>query len=338
MRYSLSVILLAFLLPGPAAAQQVVHATAANVQWGYYGADAKPVLTVRSGDTVTIETVAGAPATLERLKAPEDDNQRDLRAIYAQIKERGPGPHILIGPVAIDGAAPGDVLQVDIVETRLRSSYGYNGFRPNAGTLPDEFPYSRSKLITLNQKTGFAEFTVASGAQIRIPLRPFFGSMGVAPSAGRLNSAPPDFHAGNMDNKELVAGTTLYIPVQAAGALFSVGDGHAAQGDGEVDITAIETPPTGVFRFTVRKDMKLRWPRAETPTHFITMGFHEDLDEAARRATKEMIDYLTTARGLSRDDAYMLTSVAIDLHVTQLVDGNKGVHAMLPKALFGQSR
>jgi acetamidase/formamidase len=137
-----------------------------------------------------------------------------------------------------------------------------------------------------------------------------------------------------MDNKWLVAGTKLYLPVQVPGALFSVGDGHAAQGDGEVCITAIETNLTGVFRFTVRKDMKLLWPRAETPTHFITIGLHPSLDEAARRATKEMIDYLTTVRGLSRDDAYMLTSAAVDLHVTQVVDGVKGVHATLPKSIF----
>ncbi|MBI3694106.1 MAG: acetamidase/formamidase family protein, partial [Acidobacteria bacterium] len=152
--------------------------------------------------------------------------------------------------------------------------------------------------------------------------------------SGRVNSAPPGYYTGNMDNKELTAGSTLYMPVHFAGALFSVGDGHAAQGDGEVDLTAIETPLTGLFRFTVRKDLKLRWPRAETPTHIIAMGFHETLDEAARRATKEMIDYLVTARDLSREDAYMLISAAVDLHVTQVVDGVRGVHAMLPKSLF----
>jgi acetamidase/formamidase len=157
----------------------------------------------------------------------------------------------------------------------------------------------------------------------------------VAPPTGRLDSAPPSYNAGNMDNKWLVAGTKLYIPVQVPGALFAVGDGHAAQGDGEVCVTAIETNLTGDFRFTVRKNMKLRWPRAETPTHIITMGLHQDLNEAARRATKEMIEYLVADRGLSRDDAYMLTSAAVDLHVTQVVDGVKGVHAMLPKAIFG---
>jgi acetamidase/formamidase len=205
---------------------------------------------------------------------------------------------------------------------------------PGAGALPEEFPYLRAKLVPLDAQNKMAEFA----AGIHIPIRPFFGNLGVAPPSGRLDSAPPSYNAGNMDNKWLVAGTRLYIPVQVPGALFAVGDGHAAQGDGEVCLTAIETNLTGDFRFTVRKNMKLRWPRAETPTHVITMGLHENLDEAARRATKEMIDYLTTERGLSRDDAYMLTSAAVDLHVTQVVDGVKGVHAMLPKAIFGTAR
>ena len=188
--------------------------------------------------------------------------------------------------------------------------------------------------MPLNQRDMVADF--APG--VRIPVHPFFGVMGVAPPAGRLSSGPPAYNGGNMDNKWLVAGTKLYIPVQAPGALFEVGDGHAIQGDGELCGTAIETNLTGVFRFTVRKDMHLRWPRAETPMHFITMGLDESLDEAARSATREMIDYLTTAHGLSRDDAYMLASAAVDLHITQVANGVKGVHAMLPKAIFGTVR
>jgi len=169
-----------------------------------------------------------------------------------------------------------------------------------------------------------------------LPMRPFFGSMGVAPSAaaGRINSAPPGTHAGNLDNKELVEGTTLYIPVQAPGALFEVCDGHAGQGDGEVDITALETSLIGTFQFIVRKDMHLKWPRAETPTHYITMGLNDDLNACATLAVREMIDFLVTEKHLSRDDAYMLSSVAADLHITELVDGNKGVHMMLPKSIF----
>ena len=317
----------------PVRAQHVVRVTPSTVEWGYFAADAKPVLTVKSGEVVTIDTICAIPE-LEQMGAAIDDPIRELKQITAVVKDKGPGPHVLTGPVAIEGAMPGDVLEVEILEVRLRSPYGWMMIEPGAGALPEEFPYLRAKLVPLDDKNKVAEF--APG--IRIPVRPFFGNLGVAPPTGRLDSAPPAYNAGNMDNKWLVAGTKLYIPVQVPGALFAVGDGHAAQGDGEVCLTAIETNLTGVFRFTVRKNMKLRWPRAETPTQFITMGFHENLDEAARRATREMIDYLTTERGLSRDDAYMLTSAAVDLHVTQVVDGVKGVHAMLPKTIFATAR
>ncbi len=316
-----------------AAGQHMVRVTPATVEYGYFAADAKPVLTVKSGETVTMDTICAIPE-LEQLGAAQDDPIRELKRIEAEVKDKGPGPHVMTGPVAIEGAMPGDVLEVEILDIRLRSPYGWMMIEPGAGALPEEFPYLRRKLVPLDERNKVAEF--APG--IRIPVHPFFGNLGVAPPEGRLNSAPPAYNAGNMDNKWLVAGTKVYIPVQVPGALFSVGDGHAAQGDGEVCITAIETNLTGVFRFTVRKDMKLRWPRAETPTHFITMGLHESLDEAARRATREMIDYLVTTRGLSRDDAYMLTSAAVDLHVTQVVDGVKGVHATLPKSIFSAGR
>jgi acetamidase/formamidase len=334
-RYRVSVLVVVFgsSLIFPALGQHTIHVTPSTVQWGFFASNAKPVLTVKPGEVVTIDTICGIPEMLEQLGAATDEPIREMKEMYAkvEVKDRGPGPHFLTGPVAIEGAMPGDVLEVEIVDIRLRSPYGWMMIQPESGALPEEFPYLRKKLVPLDQRKNVAEF--APG--IRIPVRPFFGNLGVAPQMGRLNSAPPSYNAGNLDNKWLVAGSKLYIPVHAPGALFAVGDGHAAECDGEVCLTAIETNLTGVFRFTVRKDMNLRWPRAETPTHIITMGLHESLDEAARRATKEMIDYLVTARGLSRDDAYMLTSAAADLHVTQVVDGVKGVHAMLPKAIFG---
>jgi len=317
----------------PASAQHVVHVTPSTVQVGYFAADAKPVLTVKPGEFVTMDTICAIPQ-LEQLGAAVDDPMRELKEVDTKVKDKGPGPHVLTGPVAIEGAMPGDVLEIEIVDIRLRSPYGWMEIDPGAGELPEEFPYMRAKLVPLDLRDQMAEF--APG--IRIPVHPFFGNLGVAPPDGRLSSGPPAYNAGNMDNKWLVAGSKVYIPVHVPGALFSVGDGHAAQGDGEVSVTAIETNLTGVFRFAVRKDMKLRWPRAETPTHYITIGLHENLDEAARRATREMIDYLTTERGLSRDDAYMLISAAVDLHVTQVVDGVKGVHAMLPKSIFGAAR
>ena len=331
MRALLFFFAIAALAQQPTAHQ--LKAGPKTVVWGYYSASAPPALRVRSSDTVEIETlITNSPARLEAAGVAPDQIQPSLRGIYKEVTDKGPGGHILTGPVYIEGAEPGDTLEVRIQAIRLAIPYSYNGFRPGSGFLPDEFPYSRIKIVPLDRERMVAHFS----DRIEIPLRPFFGSMGVAPpeASGRISSAPPWFHAGNLDNKELVAGTTLYIPVQARGALFEVGDGHAAQGNGEVDITALETSLTGVFQFIVRKDLHLRWPRGETPTHYITMGLHEDLREATRLAVLEMIDFLVTEKYLTRDDAYMVTSSAADLAITQLVDGNKGVHAMIPKSIF----
>ena len=304
-------------------------ATPKTVVIGNYSASAKPAIRVKSGDTVVIETVSGSA---ERLAAAGAKGiPKSLYDINEQVTEKGPGGHILTGPVFIEGAEPGDTLEVHIQKIDLAVPFAYNAFRPGSGYLTEDFPYSRFKVIPLDRERMVANF--APG--ITIPLHPFFGSMGVAPPEGmKITSIAPWFHAGNMDNKDLVAGATLYIPVQTTGALFEVGDAHAGQGNGEVDITAMETSLNGTFQFIVRKDMHLRWPRAETPTHYITMGFNEDLNEATTGAVREMIDFLVTEKHLSRDDAYMLTSVAADLAITQLVDTKKGVHASIPKAIF----
>jgi acetamidase/formamidase len=316
-----------------AQATYTLKPTPKTVAWGYYDAKAAPVLRVKSGDTVEIQTlITSSPERLEKAGVPPEQVEQSLRDIYDQVKDKGPGPHILTGPVYIEGSEVGDVLEVRIVAAKLAIPYAYNAFGPGRGYLPDDYPYPKIKIIPLDEKRLIARF--APG--IEIPLHPFFGSMGVAPpeSSGRLSSAPPWIQAGNLDNKDLVAGTTLYIPVHAPGALFEVGDGHAGQGNGEVDITAMETSLIGTFQFIVRKDMHLRWPRAETPTHFITMGLNEDLNECTKLAVHEMIDFLLAEKHLSRDDAYMLSSVAADLSITELVDGNKGVHMSIPKAIF----
>jgi acetamidase/formamidase len=248
-------------------------------------------------------------------------------------EDRGPGGHILTGPIFIEGAEPGDVLEVRIQKIKLATPYAYNGFGPTRGVLINgEFKAGKSRLIPLDLERNVAKF--ADG--IEIPLHPFFGSMGVAPdpSRGKVDSAPPGEHAGNLDNKDLVEGTTLYIPVHATGALFEVGDGHAGQGNGEVDITAMETSLIGTFQFVVRKDMKLKWPRGETPTHWIAMGLDKDLNQALVIAVDEAIDFLVTEKHMTREDAYALCSVAVDFNVTQAVDGNKGVHGMIPKSIF----
>ena len=315
-----------------------LQASPSTVAWGYYWSKAKPVLTVHSGDRVKIQTLStcGPTDRLESQGVAAKDIPPYNAEIYDQVKDRGPGGHILTGPVAIAEAEPGDVLEVDIEKIDIDVPWACNGFSVGRGFLPNDFPYGKRKIIPLDREKMLAHF--APG--IEIPLHPFFGSMGVAPpeSAGRYDSAPPWMHAGNIDNKEMVAGTTLFIPVHAPGALFEVGDGHAGQGNGEVDITAMETFLTGTFRFVVHKDQHLLWPRAETPASYISMGFSPDLKTATELAVRNMIDFLVTEKHLSRDDAYMLTSVAVDVDITQLVDGNVGVHAICPKAIFHESQ
>jgi acetamidase/formamidase len=319
------------------AATYTLKVTPETVEWGHYDAAAKPVLTVRSGDTVIFDTVlTNSPTGLEKNGVPADQVEQSLKDVFDRVPlaDRGPGGHILTGPVYVEGAEPGDTLEIRIRKISLAIPYAYNGFRYGAGLLTDDFPYARTKIIPLDRDRMVANF--APG--VTIPLHPFFGSMGVAPppAFGKYDSTPPTIIGGNMDNKELVEGTTLYLPVNVPGALFEIGDGHAGQGNGEVDVTAMETSLVGELEFVVRKDMKLAYPRAETPTHYISMGFDDDLSIAAHKAVRNMVDFLVAEKHLSRDDAYMLVSVAGDVDVTELVDRNKGVHVMLPKAVFAK--
>ena len=306
-----------------------LHALPKTVHWGFFDSRLEPALSVESGDRVTIHTVSGGgPPDLlkDKIKVlPE------LKSIQEEV-ERGAGPHIMTGPIWVKGAEPGDVLEVRIEDVQLRQDWGWNLMLPLMGALSENFCLSRYVVIPLDR-----ERMVAKGlSDTQVPLRPFFGILVVAPPPryGRVSSFPPREYGGNMDNKELVPGTTLYLPVFNPGALFSAGDGHAAQGDGEVNLTAIETAMTGVFTLIVRKDLSLKVPRAETPTHHITMGFDPDLDDAVKGALREMIKFLVEVQGLSPEDAYTLCSIAVDFRVTQLVNSNKGIHAMLPKDIF----
>lgn len=316
------------------AADYQLKASPQTVAWGYYWSGAKPVLTVRSGDRVEVQTLTtSSPNSLANNGVKPEAIEPELKAIYAEVKDKGPGGHILTGPIYIDGAEPGDTLEVRIEKIRISTPYATNGFSPQRGVLPAaDFAHGRTKLIPLDLKRNVAKF----GPGIEIPLHPFFGSIGVAPpeAQGRVNSAPPGAHAGNLDNKDLVAGTKLFIPVNVKGALLEIGDGHAGQGNGEVDITAMETSLWGTFQLVVRKDLHLKGPRGETPTHWIAMGLDPDLDQALINATRDAIDFLVTEKRLSREDAYALCSVAVDFDVTQAVDGTKGVHALIPKSIF----
>jgi acetamidase/formamidase len=306
-----------------------------HVHWGYYDARVAPAIHIAPGDRIRVETmVAGGLQRLRLAGAREDEIPESLKAVERAVTERGPGAHPMSGPIFVDGAEPGDTLEVRIVAIEFLHNFGVNAFAPGGGVLPDEFPYAGLRLFRWQAGADRVEFK----AGVTLPFAPFFGSIGVAPPplAGRISSRPPGWHGGNLDNKDLVAGSTLYLPVHVPGALLSIGDGHAMQGDGEVTGTALETSLRGTFELRLRKGQRLRWPRAETPTHYIAMGLDEDLDQAARLATRELVDFLAAEKGLTRDEAYMLCSLAADLHVTQAVDATKGVHATIAKSIFRQ--
>ena len=299
-----------------------------NVHWGFYSAALKPVLTIDSGDTLVLHTESGRKDLLQMI------GPRLSPALRRILEESAPqgGAHIMTGPVAIRGARPGDVIEVRFKDIQPRYDWGYNGFRPLVGGLPEDFPYMRVAVVEVDKKSWTGDW----GAGVKVPLSPFFGNFGVAPPAGmgQIPSSPPGEWGGNTDNKEFTAGSAVYLPVFNEGALFSAGDGHGCQGDGEANINGIEMGLTGTIEFVVRKDMRLKVPRAETPTHYILMGFDPILDNAAKMALRETIRFLGELRGMSRDDAYTLCSLAVDLRVTQIVNGVKGIHAMLPKSLF----
>jgi acetamidase/formamidase len=338
-RYAaLAVSCAALALTAPLAGQTPkthrLEATPATVAVGYYWSEAKPALRIASGDIIDVDTLlTNNPAGLARAGVPDDKIQASLKAITTEVTgdRRGPGGHILTGPVYVEGAQPGDALEVKILSIDLPLDYGYNGC---SGFVPENCERGTpAKIMALDRKNMTSQF--APG--IVIPLRPFFGSMGVAPAPdlGRVSSNPPGKHAGNMDNKELTAGSTLYIPVFAPGALFEIGDGHAAQGDGEVDQTAIETSLRGRLQLTVRKGMPLNFPRAETATDYISMAFDPDLTRATTMAIQEMVDFVAATWKMNKHQAYQLVSVAGNVAITQLVDKpNHGVHVRLPKNIF----
>lgn len=307
-----------------------IDASPETVHWGYFDAALEPLLTVDSGDTVTISTVSGAP---EVMPGPPYVVPSALPAIHAAMRPKLPG-HICTGPVAVRGARAGGALEVRIRSIDLHYDWGYNFSGPLKGALPDDFPDNTLMHIPLDRE----RMTGRLPWGLELPLKPFFGVMAVAPPPawGSVSTLPPRRNGGNLDNKELVAGTTLYLPVHVDGALFSVGDGHGAQGDGEVCITAIETGLIGTFELHARDDMSLVWPLAETPTHLITMAFDPDLDACVVHALRTMLDLIVERVGITRAEAYTLCSLAADLRITQVVNGSKGVHVMIEKALLAR--
>ena len=331
----LCAVAIACCAAGAARTEETVHelrASPATVHRGFFDASLKPVLTIDSGDVVKLWTTTGNPRYFEALGVPKQNIPAELYAAFEGWSGDGREDHTLDGPIAVRGAEPGDTVEIRIRSIELWLPIAAMSFRANRGTLPEEFPYSRDRVFFLD----LAHKTVPFAPGIVVPAKPFWGVIGVAPppSMGRVPSGPPNVFGGNMDNHDLQPGTSLFLPVHATGALISIGDGHAVQGGGEAAMSAVETSLRGEVQIVLHKDMHIRWPRAETPTHYMTVGLSEDLNVAVKIATHEMLDFVVATRGLSRDDAYMLLSAAMDLHVTENVDITKGVHAMLPKAIF----
>ena len=310
-----------------------LKATPSTTFYRFLDQAAKPVLTINSGDVVKIETATGTPGYFERLGVPKDKIPRELYETFKGVDDNARRDHTLTGPIFINGAEPGDSIEIRLRAIDVRLPLGGQGIGGNAALAGEFAP--RDKILYLDLKNKTAEY--APGVVVPIN-RPFWGSIAVVPppSVGRITDQRPGAWGANMDNRDLIAGTTLYLPVFVPGALLSLGDGHAAQGEGEVGGSAIETSLKGEIQIILRKGKTLKLPRAETPTEYMTMGFHEDLDEAVKIATREMLDWIVELKGISRDEAYLLASVAVDLRVTQVVDGAKGIHAVIPKSIVGR--
>ncbi|HEX3705176.1 MAG TPA: acetamidase/formamidase family protein [Mycobacteriales bacterium] len=331
-----------------------LDATPKTVRWGYFDKSVAAAIAVSSGDLVRIRTL-----THHAGDAPDLLMDEEIRALYEAVTDRGPGPHILTGPIYVDGAEPGDTLAVRILAAEPRLPYGSN-LAAHWGQLYDVMDKERVTIYQLDVAAGLARAAFAYDwatspladapgtivepgttkrepalEGVAIPLRPHFGTMGVAPAeTGRHSSVPPGDHGGNIDNWRIGPGATMHYPVQVPGALLSVGDPHVSQGDGEVSGTALECSLDGLLQLSVRADLGFTYPVLETATVWSVHGFGDDLDEAMRAASLRMLDLLGRLFGLSADDAYSLLSVACDFTVTQVVDQRQGVHATIDKRLF----
>ena len=349
----------------PLEADHYVPSRPENLSWGWYPIDKEPVLTVRSGQTVRIDTLTHAGATqnenpetyLTGLGVPWEEILEDVVDFWASRDERpreGRSGHVITGPIYIEGAEPGDMLEVQILDIETRVPWGINSTSATGGVFSLSYPGVRADdpLLDIPQRTRHVIRTgevdgreVAFVAEnIRVPLAPFMGILAVAPDPvvgepgvtlpGVQGSRPPGAFGGNLDVKDLKAGTTVYLPVFHPGALFYTGDPHGAQGDGEVSGTAIEQSLSGVFRFIVHKGVSLAGPRAETDTHYLLMGIDLDLDRATRHATWEVVDFLVKEKGLTPDKALSLASIAVDFRVSEVVDLTQVVTEYIPKSIF----
>lgn len=311
----------------------ILKASYQTVHLGGFSHQLEPALIVESGDSIDVETYTGFYVYD---KAPPEFVTPEFLEICQHLpteRKVGSGPHLLTGPIYVKDAEPGDVLEVKLDAVSPRLPVGFNAIRSGWGALPQQFTEPRLRFIPLDLDKGIAEFP--SGSGIQIPIQPFFGIIGVATAEINRSSVPPGNYGGNIDNRQLQAGSKLFLPVFVPGGLMSIGDGHAAQGDGEIDVTAIETSMNGSIQIKLRKDLKFTSPIAETPTDIITMGFGATLDEAFEFALKQMIAFLECFVGLGAEEAYVLCSLAVNFHITQVVNSpHKGVHGMLPKSIL----
>jgi acetamidase/formamidase len=338
-----------------------------NVSWGWIPTDKAPVLTVRSGETVRIDTISHHGSTqdedpvtfLGRFGVQPEEILQDVRDFWASRPERPregqTGAHVLTGPIAVAGAEPGDMLEVQILEVSSRVPYGFNTASDRSGVLGEDYPGSRPgdpgagivdggrTLVRTDISDGRVVALLAEG--VRVPLAPFMGTMAVAPEApavgqpgvtvvGVQSSRPPGPYGGNLDIKLLTAGAKLYLPVFKSGALFYTGDPHGVQGDGEVSGTALEQSNTGVFRFVLHKGVGSRMPRAETPTHYLSIGIDVDLDRALRKSLLAAVEFLIEEKDLTPSEAYTLASLAVDFTVAEAVNETQVVTASIAKSLF----
>lgn len=337
----------------------VVQSTPENVIWGeLFKPYSTPILRVRSGDRIFMNTVShegilpdqgdtiqffaqgGIPAN-PRSTIPQRSILPDQLAVKAAVQKTGPGPHVITGPIYVEGAQPGDVLEVKTAAINYRVPYGVISNRHGRGALPGEYPENNapiySSVIPLDPRREIGFFQPANNLpSIEIPLKPFMGIMGVVPANPEeaVNSIPPGNYGGNVDIKLLGRGSSLYLPVQVPGALFYAGDPHCAQGNGEIALTAIECSLTPTFELVVHKDMQLTSPMGETKDAWIAIGLDEDLDEAMKKSVREYLQITNEEYGVTKQDALMLGSATIDFEVSQVVDIVKGIHGVIPKQLF----
>ena len=321
----------------------ILRSTPETVSWGWIAADRAPVARVKSGQVVRIDTVThqglntsqDPVAFFGAAGIPPGKVLADAREIYRSVKrDEGAGPHLLTGPVYVERARPGDMLEVRVLEVAIRVPYGVNATGPGRGAVPDLLAQPAQKVIKLDLKRRVALF--AKG--VEVPLAPFMGIVAVAPPppAKRVSTKPPGAFGGNLDFKHLVAGATLYLPVFNEGALLYTGDGHACQGDGEVDGTAIEISLTPTLQLIVHKGAGkgMHWPRAEDAANYYAMGMGPSIDDARRNTIRDAVEFLKGRAGLSAADAYALCSLAVDFRIGEAVNDVLMVYGVIPKRLF----